>query len=167
LGHEHVREAAMKTPVPVRLRQATARDSEFAYEVRKTALGEYVRQVRGWDEDEQRRLHRRRFASQVFQVIVAAGTDVGILALSYEPDCLRVNQLLVSPEHQGKGIGTACMTRVLEDAAGRGMPVRLQVLEVNHRAIEFYRRLGFINAGEDDTHIQMDKPARRLGQGTA
>jgi len=149
----------MKTPVPVRLRQATARDSEFAYEVKKTALGEYVRQVRGWDEGEQRRLHRRRFASQVFQVIVAAGTDVGILALNYEPDCLRVNQLLVLPEYQGKGVGTTCMRQVIEDAAGRSLPVRLQVLKVNHQAIKFYRRLGFRDAGADEIHIQMERPA--------
>ena len=142
----------------MRLRQATARDSEFAYQVKKTTLGEYVRQVWGWDEDEQRRLHRRRFASQAFQVIVAAGTDAGILALTCEPDCLRVNQLLVLPEYQGEGVGTACMKHVLNDAAGRRLPVRLQVLKVNHRAIEFYRRLGFSDAGMDETHIQMEKP---------
>jgi GNAT superfamily N-acetyltransferase len=147
------------TSVLVRLRQATARDSEFAYEVKKTTLGEYVRRVWGWHEDEQRRLHRRRFASQAFQVVVADGVDAGVLALTYEPDCLRVNQLLVLPEHQSKGVGTACMTQVLDDATRRGMPVRLQVLKVNHRAAEFYRRLGFINTGEDDTHIQMEKPA--------
>ena len=147
------------TGVSVRLRQATARDSEFAYQVKKTTLGEYVRQVWGWDEDEQRRMHRRRFASQAFQVIVAAGTDAGVLALSYEPDCLRVNQLLVLPEYQGRGVGTTCMRQVLEDAAGRRLPVRLQVLKVNHQAIEFYRRLGFRDAGADEIHIQMERPA--------
>jgi len=118
-----------------------------------------VRQVCGWDEDEQRRLRQRRFTSQDFQVIVAAGADAGILALSHEPDCLRVYQLLVLPQYQGKGVGTTCMRQVLEDAAGRRLPVRLQVLKVNHLAIEFYRRLGFNDTDVDDTHIQMEKPA--------
>jgi GNAT superfamily N-acetyltransferase len=127
--------------------------------VKKTTLGEYVRQVWGWDEDEQRRLHQRRFASQEFQIIVAADADAGILVLSHEPDCLRVNQLLVLPEYQGKGVGTACMRQVLEDAAGRHLPVRLRVLRVNCLAIEFYRRLGFIDTGLDDTHVQMERPA--------
>lgn len=145
------------TRVSITFRPATAQDSEFAYGVKKTTLGEYVRQVWGWDEDEQRRLHQRRFASQDFQVIVATGADVGILALSHEPDCLRVNQLLVLPEYQGKGVGTACMRLVLEDAAGGRLPVRLQVLKVNHRAIEFYRQLGFSDAGTDATHILMEK----------
>ena len=143
--------------VSVSLRPTTAKDSEFAYELKKTTLGEFVRQVRGWDEDEQRRLHERRFATQDFQVIVADGADVGILALSLEHDCLRVNQLLVLPEHQGKGIGAACMRRVLEVAAGRRLPVRLQVLKANQRAISFYRQLGFADAGQDDAHVQMEK----------
>lgn len=143
----------------VALRSATAEDSEFAYEAKKKALGSYVRQVWGWDEDEQRRLHLRRFATRDFQVITAFGADVGVLALCREPDCLRVNQLLVLPEYQARGVGTACMMQVLEDAAGRGLPVRLQVLKVNRRAIEFYRRLGFSDAGTDDVHVRMERPA--------
>jgi GNAT superfamily N-acetyltransferase len=145
-------------PASVSLRQATARDSEFAYRAKRITLGEYVRLIWGWDDDEQRRLHRRRFASQAFQIVVADGVDAGVLALTYEPDCLRVNQLLVLPKHQGRGIGAACMRQVVDDAAGRGVPVRLQVLKVNHRAAEFYRRLGFNAVGEDDVHTQMERP---------
>ncbi len=139
----------------VSLRTVAAQDSEFAYQVKKTTLAEYVWQLWGWDEAEQRRLHQRRFASQNFQVIVA---DVGILVVSKEPDCLRVNQLLVLPEYQGKGVGTACMRQVLDDAAGRRLPVRLKVLKVNRRASGFYWRLGFVDTGLDDTHVQMERP---------
>ena len=139
----------------VSLRTVAAQDSEFAYQVKKTTLAEYVWQLWGWDEAEQRRLHQRRFASQNFQVIVA---DVGILVVSKEPDCLRVNQLLVLPEYQGKGVGTACMRQVLDDAAGRKLPVRLKVLKVNRRASGFYWRLGFVDTGLDDTHVQMERP---------
>ena len=146
-------------PVPVRLRQATARDNEFAYRVKKTTLADYVRQVRGWDEVEQRRLHERRFASQDFRIIEAAGVDAGVLALRYEPDCLRVFQLLVLPEYQGRGVGTACMGLVFRDAVKRGLPVRLQVLKVNERARRFFRRLGFHVTGADDIHVRMEKPA--------
>jgi GNAT superfamily N-acetyltransferase len=156
---EVVRLQNTKTRGSAGLRPATAKDSEFAYQVKRTTLGEYVRQVWGWDEDEQRRLHVRRFASQDLRVIVTDGDDVGILALSHEPDCVRVNQMLLLPEHQGKGIGTACMRQVLTDAAGGRQPVRLQVLKVNRRAIGFYRRLGFRKSSVDETHVHMEKPA--------
>jgi ribosomal protein S18 acetylase RimI-like enzyme len=143
----------------VSFRRATPQDSEFAYQVKKATLAEYVRQVWGWDEAEQRRLHQRRFASQDFRVIAVSGVDVGILALSREPDCLKVNQLLVLPEYQGKGIGTACMKHVLQEAAAHKLPVRLQVLRANPRAAEFYRRLGFSKTGLDETRFQLEKSA--------
>jgi N-acetylglutamate synthase-like GNAT family acetyltransferase len=146
-------------PVSVSLHPATARDSEFAYRVKQKALRKYVEQVWPWNEDEQRRLHRRRFASQAFQVIEADGVDAGVLATTYEPDCLRVNQLLVLPEYQGKGVGRTCMEHVFKDASQRGLPVRLQVLKINSRAAEFYRRLGFHQTDADETHIHLERPA--------
>ena len=50
-------------------RRAGPDDREFAYSVRKAAFKEYVEQVEGWDEDEQRQLHERRFGAQDFRVI--------------------------------------------------------------------------------------------------
>lgn len=41
----------------VTLRKATADDSEFVFLVKKAALGEYIEQTWGWDEDFQRRFH--------------------------------------------------------------------------------------------------------------
>ncbi len=142
--------------IDVTLGQATAADSEFAYRTKKAAFGGYVEQVWGWDEAEQRQLHKRRFASQDFQVVRQSGVDVGILAIARKSDCVKVNQLFILPEHQGRGIGAACMMRVIEDATALALPVRLRVLRVNGRAVAFYRRLGFRETGESDTHVRME-----------
>lgn len=139
------------------LRTATPADSEFAYRTKKAAFKEYVEKVWGWDEAEQRRLHDRRFASQDFLVIQVSGIDVGIMAVVREPNFVKLNQIFILPEHQNRGIGTACIMRVIEDAAALGLPVRLGVLKVNSRAAVFYRRLGFRSTGESDTHILMER----------
>ncbi len=141
----------------LRLIKATANDSEFAYQTKKAAFREYVEKVWGWDEDEQRQLHERRFASQDFQVIQVSGISVGILAIVRQPDCVKVNQMFIVPEYQSRGIGTACMMRIIEDGAVSKLPVRLQVLKVNNRALAFYQRMGFRNIGESDTHILMER----------
>jgi predicted mannosyl-3-phosphoglycerate phosphatase (HAD superfamily) len=83
----------------VELRKATSSDSEFAYQTKKAAFREYVEKVWGWDEEQQRQLHERRFASQDFQVIQVSGIDVGILAVVQQPDCVKVNQLFILPEY--------------------------------------------------------------------
>ena len=137
------------------LTEATADDSEFAYQTRKAAFREYVQQAGGWYEEEQRRQHERRFASQDFQVIRWQGTPVGILAVVLETGWLKLNQLFVRPEYQGRGIGTACMKQVISEACCLGRPIRLRVLKVNGRALAFYRGLGFTPIGETDTHILM------------
>lgn len=133
-------------------------DSEFAYQTKKTAFRQYVELVWGWDEEEQRRLHSRRFSSQEFNVIQLSGVDAGILATVREADCVNLNQIFILPKYQGKGIGTACVRRVIEDAAAAKLSVRLQVLKVNSRAMAFFQKLGFKKIGESDTHIQMERP---------
>ena len=141
------------------IRKAQASDREFVFTVKKAAFQEYVEQVWGWDDSYQRELHDRRFASQDLRIIQFCGTDVGFLATSRSPDTLKVNQLYILPEYQGRGIGSACMTRVLDDASLRQMPVVLQVLKVNPRGVTFYQRLGFIIVGETTTHFLMKKMA--------
>jgi len=140
------------------LRQATPTDSEFAYCVKRAAFREYVEKVWGWDEDEQRQLHGQRFGAQDFRVINLAGTDIGIMAVVVAPDCMRLNQLFLLPEHQGKGIGRECVLLLMEEARRMGLPIRLRVLKVNPRALAFFQRLGFLRIGETDTHVLMARP---------
>ena len=138
-------------------RKAHTSDSEFVFTVKKAAFREYVEQVWGWDDNYQRELHNRRFAAQDVCIIQFRGTDVGFLSTSSTPDTLKVNQLFILPEYQGKGIGSACMMRIVDDARLEGKSVALQVLKVNTRGTAFYQRLGFLIIGESSTHLQMKK----------
>jgi len=140
------------------LRKATERDGEFAYCVKKAAFKECVEQVRGWNEEEQRRFHQERFSTQGFRIIRLAGRDVGVMAMVVGPDCLKLSQLLLLPEHQGKGIGTRCMTLVMNEGRRPGLPLRLGVLKVNVRALAFYRRRPeSVRTGETETHVLMQR----------
>jgi len=139
------------------LRKATSSDGEFAYLVKKAAFREYVEAVWGWDEDEQRQLHERRFEAQDVRVVSLVGTDIGIMAVVVGPDCVKLNQLFLLPAHQGKGVGTECMSLVMDEARRLGLPLRLGVLKVNPRALAFYERLGFVRTGETETHILMER----------
>jgi GNAT superfamily N-acetyltransferase len=138
------------------LRKANPNDSEFAYYVKKSAFKIYVEKAFGWNEEEQRHLHEQRSGSQDFWIINTGGTDVGIMAVDVLPDCVKVNQLFLLPEHQGKGIGRECMLTFMEKGRQLGLPVRLRVLKVNPRALAFYRRLGFTQIGETETHNLME-----------
>ena len=139
------------------IRKAHASDSEFVFNVKKAAFREYVEQVWGWDDKYQRERHNREFASHDLRIIQFRGTDVGFLIMSRTSDTLKVNQIYILPEYQGKGIGSACLTRIIDDASREQKSVALKVLKVNTRGIALYQRLGFTIVGEDSIYFQMEK----------
>ena len=141
----------------VSLRKARASDSEFVFTVKKAAYREYVEQVWGWDDDYQRERHNREFASHDFHIIQFRETDVGFFITSCTFDTLKVNQIFILPEYQGRGIGSACMTCIIDNANLEQISVVLQVLKVNNRGIALYQRLGFTIVDEDSIYFQMEK----------
>jgi GNAT superfamily N-acetyltransferase len=141
----------------IKLQSATLENSEFAYQTKKMAFKEYVDKVWGWDEDEQRKLHENRFSSQDFQIIKHGDDHVGIIAVMRDSESVKVNQMFILPEHQGKGIGTVCLNLILGEAKQLNLPIRLRVLKVNTRAQDFYARMGFTVSDEIETHVLMEK----------
>ena len=142
----------------LKFRKADATDSEFVFAVKKASFREYVEQIWGWEDTYQRDLHNRRFASQDIRIIQLCETDVGFLSTRNNPDTFNVDQLYILPEYQRKGIGAACMNRIIEDANHEQKPVTLQVLKINTRAFALYQRLGFTTVDENATHFQMKRP---------
>ena len=139
------------------IRKARASDSEFVFTVKKAAYREYVEQVWGWEDDYQRERHNREFDSHDFHIIQFREIDVGFFITSSTSDTLKVNQIYILPEYQGKGIGSACMTRIIDDANLEQKSVVLKVLKVNTRSIALYRRLGFTIVDESSEYSQMEK----------
>ena len=139
------------------IRKASVIDGEFVYATKKAAFREYVEQIWGWDESHQRELHNTRFASHDFRIVGFRGTDVGFFATANTSDMLKLHQLYILPEYQGRGIGSACMTRIINEASVEQKPMMLRVLKINTRAIAFYQRLGFVIADDDSMHVQMEK----------
>ena len=138
------------------LRKADPADSEFAYRTRVSAFRTYVEKVEGWDEARERERHAQRFAVQDFWVVSFGGVDIGVMATVVATDCVKVNQLFLVPEYQGRDLGRQCMRVVMHEAQTLDLPVRLRVLKVNPRARVFYERLGLARTGETATHDLME-----------
>ena len=147
----------MESNLQILLREATDSDSELAYKIKKAAFSQYVTNLYGcWDEFEQHGYHQSRFVFQNFKIIIVNGKTAGSLEVVAEPECINVRQLMILPEHQGKGIGAHCMAVIRAEAEKLGVPIRLQVMKVNPRALLFYKRLGFVVSASTDTHYQME-----------
>ena len=136
------------------LRQATARDEGPLYEIHRAAMREHVAAVWGWDEADQRARFSTGFDPARISVVVVAGKPVGLLRLDRRKDELFLASGELAPEAQRRGLGAEIVRSVLEEAAQRGVPVRLQVLRQNP-ARRLYERLGFHVVEETATHVEM------------
>ncbi len=72
----------------ISLRPATPADDEFCYVLHQAALGEYVAEIWGWDDQAQREYHRRAFAPGQWMIITADGEDAGMIAINQRAQAL-------------------------------------------------------------------------------
>jgi ribosomal protein S18 acetylase RimI-like enzyme len=77
-----------------------------------------------------------------WRVIMRGGEDVGRLYIQRWPSQHRIIDIAFLPEHRGKGLGSALLRDLLDEAAAAGKDVSIHV-EKNNPAMGLYRRLGF------------------------
>jgi ribosomal protein S18 acetylase RimI-like enzyme len=138
------------------LRPARPEDSEFVFQVKKAALGEYIEKTWGWDEAYQRDFHVRDYQPATTEIICWQGSDVGWLEVDRGSDNIRVTEIYVLPEYQSRGVGSAVIGQIIREATVTQLPVTLEVLKVNPRAQALYEKLGFVVTGETETHNLME-----------
>ncbi|MGK2882844.1 MAG: GNAT family N-acetyltransferase [Mycobacterium sp.] len=130
--------------VVLRLRHAGAHDIEFCFALRKAAMGGYISEAWGWDEDDQRAVHERDFGRGRYQIVCIGGRPVGVLDVEPRDTVLHLRRIDLLPEFCNHGIGTSLLRDLLDRARHDGRGVTLNVLVVNRRAEQLYHRLGFV-----------------------
>lgn len=136
-------------------RSAAESDRDWVWETKKLCLGGYVKQTFGeWDENAQNTRFCASFDAQEIQIIRLSNLDVGYMAVDRSEQEICLFNIMILPDFQNHGLGTAVMGELLGEAREKQIPLRLQVLKVNP-ARRLYERLGFAVIGETDTHYQM------------
>lgn len=143
----------MKTVI---LRKACETDINLTFEIKKAALKDYIVSTFGpWDEAWQLDEHQKDFSSGELEVIEADGIDVGYVWIKRTGSSLHLVDICVFPKHQGAGIGTGIVKKLLTEARTQHIHVELGVFKSNHSALKLYTRLGFKQTSETSTHILM------------
>ncbi len=141
----------------LQLRAAAPEDHAFLHDLNRLAYEELVtRQFGGWDDSVQRQRFETKLRSAAFRIIELDGRPVGAVWSSDQEDHVCLNELLVLPEYQNRGIGSEVLRGELACTDTARKPMRLHTLLLN-RAQEFYKRHGFIETGRGDTYIEMER----------
>ncbi|MEO6536495.1 MAG: GNAT family N-acetyltransferase [Candidatus Paceibacterota bacterium] len=137
-------------------RHATGTDVEFARKIHRAAMHDVVaKQFGSWDEEIQNESFDASWSPETSEIINDGDTKIGYCDIAYAPDYIYVRNLYISPEYQGKGVGTQILNEVLTKAKEMNIPVGLEVLKEN-QARELYKKLGFKDLEEGSTKYFME-----------
>ena len=143
------------------LRPAIEADRAFVYHLQVATLKDYVDRTWGWDDTDQAERFERRFDPAALRIVVVDGQSVGMIQVERTAAAIRLGNIQIAPQHQGRGLGTAVIGDRLQEARATGRTVWLQVLRANP-ARRLYERLGFRCVGETSTHYQMAADPKEL-----
>jgi ribosomal protein S18 acetylase RimI-like enzyme len=146
-------QAVRKSGMRIAVRPARVEDFDFCSDLYFSEMGRTIREL-NLDVGKQAANLRQRWALQQVRIITLAGDDIGWVQSMIEGDALFLGQLFVAPAHQGRGIGTTIVRRLIEEAACERRAVTLGVVKTSP-ALRLYRRLGFRTTHEDDRKFYM------------
>ncbi|MBA6231514.1 GNAT family N-acetyltransferase [Colwellia sp. MB3u-22] len=87
-------------------------------------------------------------------IILINKQPIGLIKLGVLADKLHIRQLQISPQYQGKGVGSRVLVLVKKKANELKLPLTLNVLLANP-VISLYLRHGFIVTGQSELEYQM------------
>ncbi len=122
-------------------------------ELRATVLRADLERVGRFDQTRVRRRFLDAFIPENTRVIVIDGEDVGLVAVRPERDATWIEHFYISPQRQGRGLGSEVLAHLLSSSDGL-RPFRLNVLQ-GSPARRLYERHGFVVESEDAVDVFM------------
>ena len=99
--------------------------------------------------------YAKQFPQARFDIVEQAGAPIGRIVVDREPGAIHIVDQAIVPSRRGRGIGSAIMRRIMAEAAGRGVPVNLEVGDSNDPSLRLYLRLGFAIVEEFPMYLNL------------
>src|SRR5712691_9212836 len=88
--------------------------------------------------------YRSQFPDAGCAIVEFAGEPIGRIVVDRPGDRLHLVDIALVPGYRNRGIGTAILQALIDEAQAVRLPVRLNVAAGNAPALRLYRRLGFV-----------------------
>ncbi|KNG93141.1 hypothetical protein ATO11_13460 [Pseudaestuariivita atlantica] len=147
------------------VRPVTDADDAFLFALYAESRAQEMAQT-GWSAEATRDFLKSQFALQkrgyatsypgaTYTILQVDGIDGGRLTVDRQSDCLRLIDLLIASEWQGRGLGTDILRALMHEAQGGKVPLRLSVAKGNP-VQQLYARLGFRVTGDIGQYWAME-----------
>ncbi len=156
----------MGVDMQVCLRLAVSADEPFLHAAYASTRAEEMAIV-PWTEEQkrafvqmqyraQRQSYQTQFPQSQIYVIEQNGQAVGRMIIDRSASVILLMDIALLPEYRNRGLGTALMLDLLDEADRLHRPVQLHVEDFNP-ALRLYLRLGFIKTGEAGLYSEMTR----------
>ncbi len=139
------------------LRTATKEDADFLFHVKTVAMEPVATAMSSvFDKEKEFAEFLQKFEPDKIQVIGFENQNIGRLRIVRSPESIYVGGIQIFPEFQAKGIGTAVFNDLISESKLSNVPIKLEVHNVNKKAISFYKKLRFKEVGQIENKILME-----------
>ena len=149
----------------VALRPLIEADEPFALSVYASTREEELAPV-PWTDEQKAAFVAMQFAAQsahyaehytglTSDVILVDGEPAGRLLVARWSREIRIVDITVLPAFRGRGVGSALLAELMDEAVEMGKALSIHV-ERDNRARGLYERLGFEPVGESGVHLRME-----------
>lgn len=140
----------------IKLIPAEEAHSEFSYRLKEAAYGDYIAEIWGWDEDEQREFHTQDWLYRRPEIILYDSEPIGTIYVFENEDYIEIERFIILTEYQNKGIGSFILKGIMDEADRSGRVIKLKYLRINPVAT-LYSRMGFEVVGNDDLFVSVER----------
>lgn len=141
-----------------RLRKASAQDVVFLFNVSTEAMRPVVESLhpdQTFNTESEFKNYQEKYIPDEIDVIQLDGVDIGRLRIVRSAESIYIGGIQILPEFQNRGIGTVIVTDLIQESNSVGIPITLEVHEVNTKALNFYKKLGFVEVGREEGKLSM------------
>jgi ribosomal protein S18 acetylase RimI-like enzyme len=103
--------------------------------------------------------YNAQFPQARFDIIELDGQPIGRIVVDRPGPLLHIVDQAIVPELRNRGIGTAIMRALMDEARRAGIPVQLEVASENDPSLKLYLRLGFVPIETVPLYIRLEWPA--------
>jgi ribosomal protein S18 acetylase RimI-like enzyme len=132
-----------------------SRPAEFALLAQQVGTAAFE-QIMRFQFQAQTVSYRSNFPKARFDIIELDGAPIGRIVVDRPGTMIHIVDQAVVPALRNRGIGTAVMRRLMDEAAGGVLPVRLKVASSNDPSLRLYARLGFVQIDEAPLYLEME-----------
>jgi ribosomal protein S18 acetylase RimI-like enzyme len=100
--------------------------------------------------------YHAQFAQARFDIVELREVPTGRIVVERPGDMVHIVDLAIVPSMRNRGIGTAMMRTLMDEAAQAELPVRLKVASSNDPSMRLYLRLGFVPIETAPLYIEME-----------